>query len=79
MPIYEYACPSCGAAFDRLRKYAERELAPDCPKCGSPTSPMLSAAAVHGSNGGAKAKLPIAACERGPACCGGGCGGHGMN
>jgi putative FmdB family regulatory protein len=72
MPIYEYACPSCGAAFDRLRKYAEREQAPDCPKCGGATRPMLSAAAVHGSSG----KLPItAACERGAACCGGGCGG----
>jgi putative FmdB family regulatory protein len=71
MPIYEYACPSCGAAFDRLRKFAERELAPDCPKCGGETRPLLSAAAVHGSSG----KLPtLAACERGPACCGGGCG-----
>jgi putative FmdB family regulatory protein len=80
MPIYEYACPGCGAAFDRLRKYAERELAPDCPKCGAATKPMLSAAAVR-SNGASKAALPIAAaCERGPACCGGGCGGaHGMN
>ena len=81
MPIYEYACKSCGAAFDRLRKYAERELAPDCPKCGAATRPMLSAAAVHGSNGASKGALPLAAdCERGPACCGGGCGGaHGMN
>lgn len=71
MPIYEYACPSCGAAFDRLRRYAEREQAPDCPKCGSATRPVLSAAAVHGSG----AKLPVASCEMGSACCGGGCGG----
>ena len=71
MPIYEYACPSCGAAFDRLRKYAERDLAPECPKCGGATRPMLSAAAVHGSSG----KLPLApSCDGGPACCGGGCG-----
>ena len=71
MPIYEYACPSCGAAFDRLRKYAEREQAHACPKCGRATRPVLSAAAVHGGS----SKLPLApACDAGPACCGGGCG-----
>ncbi|MSR36037.1 MAG: zinc ribbon domain-containing protein [Gemmatimonadetes bacterium] len=73
MPIYEYACPDCGAVFDRLRRYAEREDAPNCPECGAATRPMLSAAAVHGS--ASSGKLPIAAaCDAGPACCGGGCG-----
>ena len=72
MPIYEYACTGCGAAFDRLRKYAEREHAPECPKCGAATRPLLSAAAVHG--GSSSGKLPLApACDAGPACCGGGC------
>lgn len=70
MPIYEYACTSCGAAFDLLRKFAEREQAPDCPRCGAATRPLLSAAAVRGSS--ASARLPIA-CDAGPACCGGGC------
>lgn len=72
MPVYEYVCASCGSAFDRLRKYAEREHAADCPRCGETSLPVLSAAAVR-SAGGRPAQAPR--CDSGPACCGGGCGG----
>lgn len=74
MPIYEYSCPACGAATERLRKASEREQALGCPSCGAAMRPVLSAAAVA-VRAGSPGKLPIAACDAGPACCGGGCGG----
>jgi putative FmdB family regulatory protein len=71
MPIYEYACPSCGAAVERLRRYSEREHALACPSCGGATRPVMSVTAVLGAPSRA---LPLAAqCDAGPACCGGGC------
>jgi putative FmdB family regulatory protein len=74
MPIYEYACTSCGAAVERLRKYSERDHALDCPSCGEATRPIMSVSAVLGSSSKA---LPLASqCDAGPACCGGGCHVH---
>lgn len=69
MPLYEYACPSCGSAFERLRKHAEREEPLACPRCGAEARAVFSAAAVHAA-GGAAAAPP----QAGPRCCGGGCG-----
>ncbi len=71
MPLYEYACDSCGAGVERLRKYRERELAVACPSCGGSARPVMSAAAVIGSS--ARGTEPVPFCESGPACCGGGC------
>ena len=74
MPIYEYACTTCGTAVERLRKYSEREAAVACPICGGVTRPVMSVAAVRGSS---SRELPLAGrCDSGPSCCGGGCGGH---
>lgn len=43
MPIYEYACKSCGHVFDALQKMSEDPLT-DCPDCGKPElKKMLSA------------------------------------
>ncbi len=33
MPIYEYACPECGARFDQLRPLSESDKEIECPKC----------------------------------------------
>lgn len=33
MPIYEYACKSCGHAFDALQKMSDDPLT-ECPDCG---------------------------------------------
>ena len=33
MPIFEYACPSCGFVNEVLVKSADAK-APECPKCG---------------------------------------------
>ena len=35
MPIYEYACRKCGAAFERRLKFEERLAAQVCPSCGA--------------------------------------------
>ena len=35
MPIYEYACQSCGHTLDALQKMADAPLT-DCPQCGQP-------------------------------------------
>jgi putative FmdB family regulatory protein len=34
MPIYEYACKSCGHVFDVLQKMSDDPLV-DCPECGA--------------------------------------------
>lgn len=35
MPIYEYACKSCGHRLDALQKMSDDRLV-DCPDCGEP-------------------------------------------
>ncbi len=43
MPIYAYACESCGHEMDALQKMADEPLV-DCPACGAPTlKRMISA------------------------------------
>ncbi len=35
MPVYEYRCKDCGAAFERKETLAQHETeTPKCPKCG---------------------------------------------
>lgn len=33
MPTYEYACPDCGAAFERVQKFTDKPIK-KCPTCG---------------------------------------------
>ncbi len=33
MPTYEYACPDCGAAFERVQKFTDKPIK-KCPACG---------------------------------------------
>lgn len=43
MPIYGYACKSCGHTLDALQKMSDAALV-DCPECGKPAlKRMLSA------------------------------------
>ncbi len=35
MPMYEYECQSCGQHFDKMVRFSELELQPECPVCGS--------------------------------------------
>jgi putative FmdB family regulatory protein len=43
MPIYEYACQSCGHTFDALQKMSAEPLT-DCPECGEQTLKKLLSA-----------------------------------
>ena len=43
MPIYEYACKSCGHAFDELQKMSDDPLT-ECPDCGQPELKKLLSA-----------------------------------
>lgn len=50
MPIYEYACPSCGSNFEEL---VFGDADPPCPECGSAqASRLMSRACFHTGGGG---------------------------
>jgi putative FmdB family regulatory protein len=71
MPIYEYSCEQCQAAFEVLVRGAET---PQCPDCGgTKLEKLLSVPAAHSAN---PSDLPV--CPKGagaPACgMGGPCG-----
>ena len=52
MPIYEYACESCGHQFDALQKMSDDPLE-DCPDCGeSSLKKLLSAPNFRLKGGG---------------------------
>lgn len=79
MPIYAYACSSCGHAEDVMQKMSDAPLT-TCPKCGAQSfGKQLTAAgfALKGTGwyatdfkGGAK---PAEKKEEAPACGSGGC------
>jgi len=65
VPIYEYVCEGCGAAFELLLRGGEH---PACPACGcEKLARQLSVPAAHTS--GSASQLPV--CQPAPA---GGCG-----
>ena len=71
MPIYEYACVSCGTHFEKL-VHAHSEVA--CPSCQSArVSRQLS---VVGVRTGSRLSNESASAPAGGGCCGGGCGCH---
>lgn len=51
MPIYEYACESCGHAFDALQKMNDDPLK-DCPECNKPALKKLLSAPNFRLKGG---------------------------
>ena len=51
MPIYEYACGSCGHVFDVLQKMHADPLR-DCPECGKPELKKLLSAPNFRLKGG---------------------------
>jgi putative FmdB family regulatory protein len=46
MPLYEYACDSCGARFERIQKFSDPPVAA-CPTCGQPVRKLLSSPAIQ--------------------------------
>ncbi len=56
MPLYDYECPACGAAFThfwRSLHLAATSAPPACPTCGhEPSQRVVSSVAVLGGLGG---------------------------
>jgi putative FmdB family regulatory protein len=46
MPLYEYACDSCGARFERIQKFSDPPVA-ECPTCGQPVRKLISSPAFQ--------------------------------
>ena len=46
MPLYEYACESCGHRFERIQKFSDPPVS-ECPKCGQPVRKLLSSPAIQ--------------------------------
>ena len=40
MPLYEYRCPNCGHAFEKLQKVTAPH--PECPSCGTQAERRMS-------------------------------------
>ncbi len=54
MPLYEYACGTCGERFEALRSAARADCPAECSHCGADDSRRLLsrfAAISRGSNG----------------------------
>ncbi|MFM2115683.1 MAG: FmdB family zinc ribbon protein [Ilumatobacteraceae bacterium] len=71
MPLYEYRCPSCDAAFEMRRPMSEASLPAPC-ACGAEAKRRLSVFASVGG-GAATSAAPAVPVTRG---CGGGCACH---
>lgn len=66
MPVYEYDCAECGAAFELFVHRAEDADRAQCPKCRKrPAQRRLSVFSAH-----ATASLPTGAAPRGCGRCG---------
>ena len=54
MPIYEYACPTCGQSFEKLVRGGRkaREAVVSCPTCGQDSHrKQVTLVAAVGANG----------------------------
>jgi putative FmdB family regulatory protein len=74
MPLYEYACRSCGARSEEMRKVADRLAGPPCSACDQPMALAMSAPARPASGGSDPALSWGDACAPGGCCGGGSCG-----
>lgn len=45
MPIYEYACDSCGHKFERRQRFSDEPIA-ECPTCGAHVHRVLYPAGI---------------------------------
>jgi putative FmdB family regulatory protein len=73
MPIYEYVCDECAAAFERIVLNKQQEIA--CPKCGGHKNTIqLSVFAASNGNGNGSSAKSSGGMSGGGGCCGGGCG-----
>lgn len=45
MPVYEYACQSCGHQFERRQSFSDAPVR-ECPECGQAVRKLLSPAGI---------------------------------
>jgi putative FmdB family regulatory protein len=78
MPIFEYACSTCGKAFEHLARNS-RESVPPCPKCGEKkTDKLLSTFSTSSGRDRSvppcsEGACPAASDNQAQPCCGGAC------
>jgi len=54
MPLYEYRCEDCGAAYEQLRRMSEADQDLECPECHSKhVERQISSFACAGTTSGA--------------------------
>lgn len=64
MPFYEYRCNECGHEFEKMLRFSESDLLPDCPHCSSAqTRKKLSAVATLGSGDSASGSSAAGSCS----------------
>jgi putative FmdB family regulatory protein len=79
MPLYEYACRSCGERTERMRKVEDRLRAPTCEACDQPTVLAMSVPGMVGGGAPGLAAEPWGHSCGGGGCCGGGACSPGLN
>ena len=53
MPLYEFVCSNCGQHFEKMMRFSELDLAPECPHCHSrETHKQISTFASRITGGG---------------------------
>jgi putative FmdB family regulatory protein len=56
--MYEYACPECGAKFEKLRRMSEADAPVPCTTCGAQTARRtLSSFATGGCGAGPNSRF----------------------
>ena len=71
MPIYEYACDSCGHNFEHLARTLSAEV-PPCPQCGADKVVKQFSTFSAAVAASAPESCSLGSCPAG-ACSGGGC------
>lgn len=66
MPIYEYACPDCGHAFEKRVGFSESDDAQPCPTCGQGEARRQISLIGHTSTGSSSSEFSAAAPDCGP-------------
>ncbi len=66
MPLYEYQCDGCHEEFEKIVRFAEADLVPACPTCGShETHKKISISATIGGASSGSATASNSSCGSG--------------
>ena len=65
MPLYEYKCQKCGAAFEELVGFGQKDYSPTCAECGSKKTARQISSFAMGKGSGRSAGASCAATSSG--------------